>query len=95
MKKTLELDVDSIAIALLREELKSRKLAILLAQLGVSDCQLLPSLNEPIAECLGLDTDEAFLEYDRIMNECAEKVGSESGVISNGARSMLQKMNKA
>ena len=72
--QTITKTESKLALLLIREELKSRKLATILLELGVKNCQLLPSLNEPIAEYLGLDTDEAFLEYDRLVDECTKEI---------------------
>jgi len=50
-----------LTLRLMREELKSRKLGILLYQLGVEEpCKWLPSFNDPIADYLQLETDEDF-----------------------------------
>jgi hypothetical protein len=63
--------------ALLREELKSRKLARIFRQLGVGEqCPWLPSFNEHIAQSLRLDTDESFRKYDALMEELAQEINS-------------------
>lgn len=61
------LSCDMLTI-LIREELKSRKLAAILHGLGVEEqCPWLPSLNDPIADCIGIHTDAEFHEYDMLM----------------------------
>jgi ribosomal protein L12E/L44/L45/RPP1/RPP2 len=68
----------NLTLRLMREEIKSRKLATLLHQLGIEEqCQWLPSFNNSIAERLGLDTDEAFHQYDVTMDALARKVSNE------------------
>lgn len=59
---------------LLSADLKSRKLSQVLHSLGVEECPWLPSLSEPIAEALGLRTDEGFKEYDILMDDCALQI---------------------
>lgn len=69
----------SLTLHLMREEIKSRKLATLLHQLGVEEqCQWLPSFNNTIAERLGLESDEAFHHYDKTMEAIARKVSNEN-----------------
>ena len=63
---------------LLLQELKSRKLSILLHQLGVEECLWLPSLNEPIAQYLGLKTDEEFREFDIMVDKCVKEISDAS-----------------
>jgi hypothetical protein len=81
---------DRLAI-LLREELKSRKLSELLHQLGVEKCPWLPSLNEPIAECLGLNSDEAFLEYDKVIDGSVKMLNN-SGDLGETVRQIIGKL---
>lgn len=68
-----------LTLRLMREEVKSRKLASLLHQLGVEEqCKWLPSFNDPIAESLGLETDEDFNNYDLMMDAIACKISNEN-----------------
>jgi hypothetical protein len=78
---------------LLREELKSRKLASILHDLGVEEqCPWLPCLNDPIAECLGIQTD-AFQEYDMLMDLFAQHTSTIEDIAST-ARRIADELNK-
>lgn len=67
---------------LLREELKSRRLACLLHEIGLNDSRYTVTLNEPIAQLLQLKTDKEFFEYDRLMDRHAKRLkGDEYSLI--------------
>ena len=69
-RNQINLSSDMLTI-LIREEIKARKLAAILHALGVEEqCPWLPSLNDPIADCIGIHTDAEFQEYDELMDQC-------------------------
>lgn len=79
---------------LLREELKSRKLALILHDLGVEEqCPWLPTLNEPIADCLGIRTDAEFQKYNMLMERFANQTHT-VGDISTFVAAITKELKK-
>lgn len=67
MKARYTLKNEKLLLHLLREELKSRRLSKLLSRIGINDSPFMVTLNEPIAQLLGLKTDDDFRWYDFAM----------------------------
>ena len=66
---------EALILALICEELKSRRFFSTLQELGLEDSHFQPSLDEVIMLCLGLDGANSTLDrYFRIMDTHAEKI---------------------
>jgi hypothetical protein len=68
-----------VALYLIREELKSRKLFNILHKAGLDDCDYQPHLDRLILATVGLDdeSDEVFDFYNRIMEKRCKKIHSD------------------
>lgn len=66
-------------LALIREELKSRKLFHALHQVGIDDCYFQPHLDELILNSLGIEehTDELFGRYDDILERHSRRISAD------------------
>jgi len=74
---------NTLTLLFVRAELKSRRLGILLHQLGVEEqCPWLPSFNDIIAECLDIKTDEEFLKYDKMMEVHASHIARVEDILA-------------
>lgn len=81
-----------LAIALVREELKSRKMSMVLREIGINQNFLAVELNEPIAQLLQLKSDHDFLTYDRIVDEHANKIMNDRDSINQQVAAVLAKL---
>jgi hypothetical protein len=65
-----------VALYLIKEELKSRKLFHALHKVGLDDCYYQPHLDLLIMQSLGMDdgTDETFTIYDDIIERRSKKI---------------------
>lgn len=65
-----------VALYLIREELKSRKLFHALHEVGLDDCYFQPHLDSLILHSINMDdgTDETFNRYDAIIERRSKKI---------------------
>jgi hypothetical protein len=65
-----------VALYLIKEELKSRKLFHALHQVGLDDCYFQTHLDSLILRSVGLDdhTDETFALYDALLEKRSKKI---------------------
>lgn len=65
-----------LALSLIREELKSRKLFHALHRAGIDDCYFLPHLDSLILRSLGMNdgTDETLSRYFAIIEKRSKKI---------------------
>lgn len=65
-----------IALYLIKEELKSRKLFHGLHTVGLDDCYFQPHLDSLILHSMNIDdnSDETFMIYDQIMDKRSRKI---------------------
>jgi len=65
-----------VALCLIKEELKSRKLFHGLHTVGLDDCYFQPHLDLLILHSMNIDdnSDETFLIYDKIMDKRSRKI---------------------
>jgi len=68
-----------IALFLIKEELKTRKLFQALHEVGLDDCYYLPHLDTLILQSVGAHdgTDETFDAYTQIMDRRSQKINTD------------------
>src|SRR4051812_27176335 len=72
-----------VALFLIKEELKTRKLFRALHQVGLDDCYYQPHLDALILQSVGVydGTDETFGVYTEIMDRRSKKIGMDNELI--------------
>jgi hypothetical protein len=77
-----------LVLILIQTELKTRKFFNGLANVGLDDCYLRPSLDSVIMQCLDMDDgeDETFLVYDGIMEKGSSRIEDEEGVVRQAVK---------
>lgn len=84
---------EQFMIALISEELKSRRFFGTLQILGLEDSHFQPNLDALIMQGLGLGEDNAtFDRYFRVMDEHAGKIGIQEESVRAEAREVLKKL---
>lgn len=72
------MNTDQVALYLISEELKSRKLFQVLNEIGLNESYFQPQLDELILQSIGLDgeSDEIFEAYTAIMEKRSGKINA-------------------
>lgn len=83
-----------LVLALLTEELKSRRFFSALAELGMDNPYFRPHLDELILNCIGLtdQSNETFDFYSRVMDEHAASIDSKEELVPWQARTVYEKL---
>lgn len=83
-----------VALFLIREELKARKLFHGLHEVGLSDCYFQPHLDILILRSVGLDdeTDETYGLYEDIIEKRSRKIDADLDSITKQALKVYQEL---
>lgn len=83
-----------VALYLIKEELKSRKLFHALHEVGLDDCYFQPHLDSLILRSIGLDdgSDETFMAYHTIVERRSRKIEADNDSIMKQALKVFNEL---
>lgn len=91
------LEIQDLALPLIREELKSRKLFYIFGKVGMDDCFFQVHLDFVILDLMGMNdgTDETYAIYDKIVEWHARRIIDSKESIERHAQKVYEKLLEA